>query len=255
MKLRDKVAGVTGSARGMGWEMIQAFAGEGARVIICDLDQALVDKAVAALKLPEDKILGLEADVSVEQDVLRLFQLVTEKFHRLDIWVNNAGFAWPHEGPADLEVVDIPLEVWHKVLNNNLTGTFLCSRQALQLMRPQGFGSIINISSGLGKRGHQALRGPYCASKFGIEGLSQIMALENRSHGIRVNTLDPGFAVATERLVRDPYFKGKRLLRPDVIKACVVYLASDDSGDITGQALNARQWNIDHGIEVHYVDI
>ncbi|HEY2990788.1 MAG TPA: SDR family oxidoreductase, partial [Candidatus Binatia bacterium] len=173
-------------------------------------------------------------------------------FGRLDILVNNAGFAWPREGPIDLEVADTPFEVWLKVLGVNLTGTFLCSREALRIMRAQGFGTIINISSPQGKLG-KALRGAYSAAKFGVEGLTQVMSLENSSHDIRVNALDPGGIVATEAIRKIPGNKGKKMLTPAVVRACAVYLASDESSGVTGRSLVATQWNEEHGVEVPYM--
>ena len=252
MTLRDKVAGVTGSVRGLGWEMVQAFAEEGAKVVICDLEQSDVDEAVKRLGLPAEKILGLMADVSVEQDVLQLFQRIKEKFGRLDVWVNNAGFSWPPRRQGMLEVVDTPLEDWLQVLNTNLTGTFLCGREALKMMRMQRSGSIINITSNHGKEGRVRM-GAYCASKFGIEGLTQVMSLENSSYNIRVNALKPGGAVSTERHRSYPWNKGKKALKPEVIRECAVYLASDNAVGITGQSLDASEWNRQHGIEVGYV--
>ncbi len=145
MKLSGKVAVVTGSVKGLGWEIVHAYALEGAKVVICDLDQSDVDEAVARLGLPAEGVLGVAVDVSVEEDVIRLIQSIREKFNRIDVWVNNAGFAWPRGGPIDLELVDTPYDVWLKVLNTNLTGTFLCSREVLKVMREQRNGSIINI--------------------------------------------------------------------------------------------------------------
>ena len=128
MKLHDKVTLVTGSVRGLGWEIVQAFALEGAKVAICDLSQSDVDKAVASLGLPSEKVLGVKADVTSERDVNNLFERTLEKFNRLDILVNNAGFAWPRGGPVNLELADTPLDIWLKVLDTNLNGTFLCGR-------------------------------------------------------------------------------------------------------------------------------
>ena len=206
---------------------------------------------MARLELPPQDALGLKADVSVEEDVVAMFHGVRERFGRLDILVNNAGFAWPRRGPIDLEVAETPFEVWLKVLNTNLTGPFLCSREALKIMRTQRRGSIINISSPQGKKG-KALRGPYSAAKFGVEGLTQVMALENSAYHIRVNTLDPGGIVATEAIKKMAGNKGMKMLRPDVIRACAVYLASDESSAITGQSLVATEWNREHGLEVPY---
>ncbi len=179
MKLSDKVALVTGSARGLGWQIVQAFAEEGARIASCDLAQSDVDQAVAKLGLPPARVLGIKADVTSERDVNDLFCRTLEKFTRLDVLVNNAGFAWPRGGPVNLEVAETPLDVWLKILDTNLNGTFLCSREALKIMRPQGHGTIINISSPQGKKG-KLLRGAYSAAKFGVAGLTQVLALHSR---------------------------------------------------------------------------
>jgi NAD(P)-dependent dehydrogenase (short-subunit alcohol dehydrogenase family) len=250
MKLYDKVALVTGSARGLGWEIIQAFAQEGARVAICDLSQSDVDGAAARLELPPEKVLAVKADVTSERDVSDLLRRTLEKFKRLDILVNNAGFAWPRGGPVDLELAETPLDVWLKILDTNLTGTFLCSREALKIMRPQG-GSIINISSPQGKKG-KLLRGPYCAAKFGVEGLTQVLALENVAYNIKVNCLDPGGIVATEAIRKIPGNRGLEMLSPEIVRPCAVYLASDESLGITGHSFVATDWNKEHGLAVPY---
>ncbi len=251
MKLNGKVALVTGSARGLGWEIVQALAHEGARVALCDLAQADVDAAAARLALPPEKVLAVQADITSERDVGALFQRTLEKFNRLDIVVNNAGFAWPRGGPVNLELADTPLEVWLKVLDTNLNGTFLCSREALKVMRRQGGGSIINISSPQGKKG-KLLRGPYSAAKFAVEGLTQVLALENVAHNIRANCLDPGGIVATEAIRNIPGNRGVRMLSPAIVRPCAVYLASDESIGVTGQSFVAPDWNREHGFEVPY---
>ncbi len=251
MKLYDKVALVTGSARGLGWEMIQAFAQEGAKVAICDLLQSDVDAAAARLGLSPNEVLALEADVTSERDVNDLLSRTLKKFKRLDILVNNAGFAWPRGGPVNLELAETPLEIWLKILDTNLTGTFLCSREALKIMRPQRGGSIINISSPQGKKG-KLLRGPYSAAKFGVEGLTQVLALENAAHNIKVNCLDPGGIVATEAIRNIPGNRGMKMLSPEIVRPCAVYLASDESSGITGRSLVATDWNKERGLEVPY---
>jgi len=251
MKLDDKIALVTGSARGLGWEIIQAFAQQGAKVAVCDLSQADVDEAAVRLGLPDEKMLGVKADVTVERDVVNLFEMIKKKFGRIDVVVNNAGFAWPRGGPINLELADTPLDVWLKVLDTNLNGTFLCSREALKIMRPQGGGSIVNISSPQGKKG-KVLRGPYSAAKFGVEGLTQVLALENGAYNVKVNSLDPGGIVATEAIRKIPGNRGVKMLSPEIVRACAVYLASDESSGITGQAFVATDWNKEHRLEVPY---
>jgi len=252
MKLYDKVVLVTGSARGIGWEIVQALAAEGASVILCDLAQADVDAAAGRLALAPGKVLALRADVTSERDVGELFRHVVDKYSRLDVVVNNAGFAWPRGGPGNLALADTPLDVWRRVLDTNLTGTFLCSREALKIMRAQSGGSIVNISSPQGKKG-KLLRGPYSAAKFGVEGLTQVLALENAAHNIRANCLDPGGIVATEAIRNIPGNRGVHMLSPAVVRDCAVYLASDESIGVTGQSFVAPDWNKDHGLEVPYM--
>ena len=251
MKLDGKVALVTGSARGLGWEIVQIYAAEGAKVAICDLTQADVDEAAERLALPPEKILGVKADVTSERDISNLFNLTLEKFQRLDVLVNNAGFAWPRGGPVNLDLAATPLDVWRKVLDTNLNGTFLCSREALKIMRPQGGGTIVNISSPQGKKG-KLRRGPYSAAKFGVEGLTQVLALENEGYSIRANCLDPGGIVATEAIRKIPGNRGVRMLSPEIVSACAVYLASDDSCGVTGKSIVATEWNEEHGIAIPY---
>ena len=251
MKLEAKVALITGSARGLGWEIAQAYADEGAHVTICDLVAADVKQAVARLQISEHRALGVKADVTCEKEIADLFEIMRRKFGRIDIVVNNAGFAWPRGGPVNLALADTPLDVWQKILNTNLTGTFLCSREALKTMRIQGGGSIINISSPQGKRG-KLLRGPYSAAKFGVEGLTQVLALENQDCRIRANCLDPGGIVATEAIRNIPGSRGVRMLSPGVVRPCAVFLASDESTGISGASLVATEWNAEHGFDVPY---
>ena len=201
--------------------------------------------------MPPEKVLAVEADVTSEREVGDLLTWTLQKFKRLDILVNNAGFAWPRGGPMNLEITETPLDIWLKILDTNLNGTFLCSREALKIMRPQGRGSIINISSPQGKKG-KLLRGPYCAAKFGVEGLTQVLALENAAYNIKVNCLDPGGIVATEAIRKIPGNRGMQMLSPEIVRACAVYLASDESLGITGQSFVATDWNKERGLEVPY---
>ena len=251
MKLKGKVAIVTGSARGLGWEIVKAFAQEGSNVVICDLAQPDVDTAVARLAAAPENVLGIKADVTSERDIDELFHKTLDKFDRLDVMVNNAGFAWPRGGPVNLELAETPLEVWLKILDTNLDATFLCSRESLKIMRPQRGGVIINISSPQGKKG-KPLRGPYTAAKFGVEGLTQVLALENEVYNIRANCLDPGGIVATEAIKKIPGNRGMRMLSPEVVRPCAVYLASDESRGVTGKSIVATEWNQERGIEVPY---
>jgi NAD(P)-dependent dehydrogenase (short-subunit alcohol dehydrogenase family) len=202
--------------------------------------------------MPGDRVLAIEANVTSESDVAQLFGKILEKFGRIDVVVNNAGFAWPRGGPVNLELADTPLNVWLQVLDTNLNGTFLCSREALKYMRGQHSGSIVNISSPQGKKG-KLLRGPYSAAKFGLEGLTQVLALENAAFNVRANCLDPGGIVATEAIRNIPGNRGVRMLSPAVVRPGAVYLASDESFGVTGQSLVATEWNKERGFEVPFM--
>ena len=247
MKLHDKVALVTGSARGLGWEMIQAFAQEGARVAICDISQADVDGAAGKLGLPQGKVLGIEADVTSERNVIDLLGRTLEKFKRLDILVNNAGFAWPRGGPVNLELAETPLEVWLKVLGTNLTGTFLCVKYAAPHMVRRGWGRIVNTSSVHGRIGGRPTLAHYGAAKAGVIALSRTAARELAPHGITVNVVSPGY-IDTERLGStlprerlDAIAKQipvGRIGRPAEIAAAVVFLASDGAAFVNGAVLD-----------------
>jgi NAD(P)-dependent dehydrogenase (short-subunit alcohol dehydrogenase family) len=118
-------------------------------------------------------------------------------------------------------------------------------------MRTRGGGVFFNISSPQGKKG-KLLRGPYTAAKFGVEGLTQVLSLENQSYNVRVNCLDPGGIVATEAIRSIPGNRGVRMLRPDIVRPCAVYLASDESKGVTGKSIVATEWNRERGIEVPY---
>ncbi len=124
MKLDGKVAIVTGSARGLGWEIIQAFAQEGAKVV--DLRSHAIGRGRSrcAARIAAGECFGLKADVTSERDVSDLFKHTLGKFNRLDVVVNNAGFAWPRGGPVNLELAETPSDVWRKILDTNLNGTF-----------------------------------------------------------------------------------------------------------------------------------
>jgi len=184
-KLDGKVALVTGSSSGIGRGIARALAAEGATVVLAarraDRLQATADEIVAA----GGAALAVPTDVSSEAAVERLFATSLERFGRLDILVNNAGTA--ALGPLD----ELSVEDWDRVLAVNLRGPFLCTRQAVRIMKRQGGGRIINIGSISAQR-VRPNNGPYNASKFGIDGLTHSTALEGRPYGISCGALHPG---------------------------------------------------------------
>ena len=237
---------VTAGASGIGLATARAFAAEGARVLVCDVDR----NALAAMATDDAAITAVEADVSKPGDVARLFGEVDTRLGGLDTLVNNAGIAGP---TAACE--DVKLEDWQRTLDVNLTGMFLCAQKAIPLLKQSANGSMVNLSSAAGRFGF-ALRSPYSASKWGVIGFSKSLSIELGGAGVRVNAICPG-AVAGDRIdrviagkakVRDvPFdvvrdeFLGKtslkRFVSAEDIANAIVFLASKLGANIDGHAL------------------
>ncbi|MBI4332641.1 MAG: SDR family NAD(P)-dependent oxidoreductase [Chloroflexi bacterium] len=246
MKLKNKVAIVTGGGGGLGREIALALAREGAHLALVDVNWRNACGVAREVRNAGRKALPVQANVSKERQVMRAVERTLAEFGRTDILVNNAGIgfgAHPGWGP----VKDLSLENWQEVVDTNLTGTFLCSRAVLATMITQGSGVIINIS-GMGSLA-KANFGAYCASKSGVDTLTRVMAIELASSGIRVNALSPGALTATPPVLAVAHSDSGFMLRPPVIRDSIVYLASDDSVGVTGQLLSALQWNEEHGID------
>jgi len=184
-QLLDRVAVITGASTGIGQGIATAYAAEGAKVVLAARNREKLDAVAELIRAGGGTALVVPTDVTDEGEVIALFRQTVEAFGRADILLNNAGIS--AGGPPD----ELSLETWRKVLDVNLTGAFLCSREALRVMKPQRSGRIINIGSVSAKvpRRHAA---PYAASKFALEGLTRSMALDAREFGIAVSILHPG---------------------------------------------------------------
>lgn len=189
MRLRDRVAIVTGASSGIGRAAALALAAEGAQVVLAarstDRLAALADEIAAA----GGQAAACPADVTREEEVAALFRFCQDRFGPPDILLNNAGIA-DHTPSAELS-----LARWDEVLRINLTSVFLCAREALRLMAPRGRGRIINMGSISAKVPRQNTAA-YTASKFGLEGLTRSLALDGREHGVAVSMLHPGSTVS-----------------------------------------------------------
>ncbi|WP_309493294.1 SDR family oxidoreductase [Candidatus Hecatella orcuttiae] len=249
MKLKGKVAIVTGASSGIGRAIALTFAQEGAKVVVSDINRKGGEETVQLISKAEGEATFVEADVSKSSDVKKLVDTCIEKYGRVDILVNNAGV-----GIAG-SVLDTSEEAWDKCLDVNLKGVFLCSKQALPDMVKHGGGVIINIGSIAGLRGG-AQYSAYCASKAGVIDLSQCMAIDYAKYNIRVNCICPG-QVETPMLMESvpeellqKLIKAnpmRRFGKPEEIAKLAVYLASDDSTYMTGAILV-----IDGGITLGY---
>ncbi|MGC5169066.1 SDR family NAD(P)-dependent oxidoreductase [Micromonospora sp. DT81.3] len=225
--LEGRVAIVTGGARGLGEAYVRALHAAGARVVVADL----LDETGRALAGElGDRAMFAHVDVTDEEHWDAVVRATIERFGAVDILVNNAGIA----NAAPIE--HFTLAKWNAVIGVNLTGVFLGCRAVVPQMKAQGRGSIINISSVEGMRGSPGLHG-YTASKFGVRGLTQGLAVELGPSGIRVNSVHPGL-ILTEMTTRiDPEHLDIPLGRPGVpadVAGTVAFLASDASAFTTG---------------------
>ena len=239
--LTGRVAIVTGGSRGLGLEMAAGLAEAGASLMLCARREEWLTPAIADLRGRGFTVDGMTCDVANTADVQAVVDQTIAAYGRLDILVNNAGVTWA--APAE----DMPLDKWRKVIDTNLTGTFLFSQAAGREMLKSGYGRIINVASIAGVIA--SVNGPhyaaYAASKAGIMGLTRELAASWGRQGIRVNAIAPGYfhsrlADGAIEMV-EPELKATspmgRVGADDELKGVVVFLAADASNYITGQVL------------------
>ncbi|MEJ2800969.1 SDR family oxidoreductase [Comamonadaceae bacterium PP-2] len=244
--LKDRRVLVTAGADGIGLRIASAFHAAGARVLVCDVQQAALDRLADS----HPGLLGVRADVAAEDDVAELFHAVDRQLGGLDVLVNNAGVAGPTGGIETLSLAD-----WERTLAVNLTGQFLCVRQAVPRLRQGLRPSIVNLASAAGHLGMPG-RSPYSASKWAVVGLTKTLAIELGAQGIRVNAILPGAvdgprirAViaakaassgrALEDVTRDYTSQSSlgRMVTADDVANMAVFAASDLAGSVNGQEL------------------
>ncbi len=236
-----KVAVVTGAARGIGRQIAEKLAGQGADVAICDLKEEWLAETAAAIQALGRKVLPLAVDVGDGDAVNACIAEVIKVFGKVDIMVNNAGIT------KDTLLVRMSDEDWDAVLRVNLKGTFLFSRAVSKHMMKQRGGAIVNIASVIGLIGN-AGQCNYAASKAGVIALTKSTAKELASRGVRVNAIAPGFISskmtdALSQEVRDQMLAAIPLGRfgqPEDIAKAVAFLASDEASYVTGQVLSVN---------------
>lgn len=253
MRLRDRVAIVTGAAKGMGSAICTALVREGAHVVAAAREPGPLGALVERLEALETgrRHLAVPTDVTVESQVAALVRRTLDEFGRIDILVNAAGVIGPIETPLH----KISPEDWDHVLRVNLKGVFLCCRAVVPAMLERRYGKIVNIAGTSGLRGYR-YRAAYSSSKWAVRGLTRTLALEVGPHNINVNAICPGVVEggrmttiiaekarvrgSTTEAVFDEYIGEMALRRftsEDDVARAVVFLASDESRQITGHDL------------------
>lgn len=239
MRLKDRVAIITGSTRGIGKETAKLFAKEGAKVAICGTNEALISAVVEELKAMGAEALGFRVDVSKRAQVDEMVAGVKEAWGRIDILVNNAGVT------ADAMLRKMTEEQFDKVIGINLKGVYNCAKAVLETMIEQGTGVILNTSSIVGIYGNIGQTN-YAAAKWGVIGMTKTWAKELGRKGIRVNAVAPGFIMTsmTEAMPQKilDAMKEKtpmqRLGTPEDIANAFLFLASDEASFVTGAVLS-----------------
>lgn len=244
MRLRDKVAIITGSGSGIGRATALLFGREGARVMSVTLHADTARATAGEIIAAGGQADSLQADVSVAADVERMINTTVERFGRLDILVNNAGTEWV------MPIVQVPEEMWDRIIDVNLKGVFLGCKYAIPQMIRQGGGAIVNTASIAGLRGFATL-GTYSASKGGVVLLTRTLAVEYARFNIRINCVCP--AVVLTPMVERGFLAGPnreetlerlkqqhpmgRLGEPEEVAQAILFLASDEASFITGVPL------------------
>ena len=241
MELDGKVALITGGAQGIGRIISEDLAGQGAHVILGDINLEGAEKTAAELKESGAKASAVRIDVSSGADVKSVFDSIIKEYKPVDIVVNNAGIT------RDGLLVRMKEADWDLVMNINLKGSFLCSQQAAKQMMKQKSGAIVNIASIVGIMGNFG-QANYSASKAGLIGFTKTLAREVAPRGIRANAVAPGFIDTEMTRVLEESVREKlieqiplaRLGQPVDVARCVSFLVSEKASYITGQVINVN---------------
>ncbi|QLD89082.1 SDR family oxidoreductase [Natronomonas salina] len=229
---------VTGASRGLGQSMAERFSEEGARVVLTARDEERLD--AVADGLPGESLVA-PANVRHADAVDRVVERTVEEFGGIDTLVNNAGVSLLGMQDDRKELTDVTEDEWDTVLEVNLKGVFLFTRATLPHMYEQASGNVVNVSSGLGRHAIGGA-GAYVSSKWGLEGLTRVTALEAENRGVTANAIDPGGRVDTDIWAHLPDEEREQILDPDVMDDAAVLLAAQGPDGVTGESKTAEEW-------------
>ena len=241
MDVRGMAGIITGGARGIGEAIAEGFAKNGVNLAIADVNREAAIETAARLTKLGVKAIGIKLDVSSAETVIKAFEDIRKEFNRIDILINNAGIT------KDCVLLRMKEEDWDAVVDTNLKGVFLCSKEAIKDMSKQRYGRIVNITSVAAFMGNPG-QANYSASKAGVVGFTKTIAKEYASRGITINAVAPGFiqTAMTDVLSDSVKEEMKRLIplgrfgRVEDVANAVIFLASPDSGYITGQVIHVN---------------
>lgn len=242
MKLKDRVAIITGAARGIGKAIALTFVREGAKVALVDVDQKQLEALKNEIQKRKGESVNISCDITKSPEVQAMVNQVKRAFGRIDILVNNAGII--RRGTIET----VTEEDWDRVIEVNLKGTFNCCKAVVEIMKEQGYGKIVNVSSIAGKMGDITSAPGYGSSKAAVDALTKTLARQLAPYGINVNAVSP-HAIETEMSAQWSEERRKeiiasiplgRLGKPEDVAEAVLFLASDEASFITGEILDVN---------------
>jgi len=236
MKLKGKVALITGASKGIGCSIARLFSREGASLILCSRTESDIKKVATQLNQEGGMVYAEALDISDSNRLGKFVQKAEKNMGPVEILINNASLLGPM-----VPLMNFPLKDWGEVLSVNLTAVFDITQRVLPGMLTLGHGCIINMTSSVGRQG-RAMWGAYSISKFGVEGITQVFADELRKNNIRVMALNPGGTRTQMRAVAYPNEDSSKLPDPDTIAQVVLHLVLNSEMEWSGLSLNARDF-------------